>query len=159
MNTNFFEDRAKSDLGTGFSADTLARIIANAQRQMQSGESDGLDGLLAAILATQARCSGEYRTYPFSIGAGKQQQILPQNPNRVGLIVSISTLTTTPVAGILLEQGPMNQADATADVINRCIQINSSIQTIMDFNTSAANFVTVVSCNNIAVTGVIFEAV
>ena len=53
----------------------------------------------------------------------------------------------------------MNQADATADVINRCIQINSSIQTIMDFNTSAANFVTVVSCNNIAVTGVIFEAV
>lgn len=159
MNNNFFIDRAKADLGAGFTVKSLNEIIRSAQMNIQTGSSDGVDGLLAAILMSQAKCNGNYRAYPFEIGAGKVQQILPQNDSRVGLMVSISTITTVPVAGVLLEAGPMNAEDATGDNINRSIQINSAIQTIMDFNVSATNPITLVSCNNIAVRGVIFEAV
>lgn len=152
-----YYDRTSADVAqAAIPAGILNTMIMNSVQQASTpGGMEDMSGLLAAILKTQAKGSAKYRIYPFFVAAGNSQQILPDNPQRTALIVSV---TGTGPIFLDLEQGPLSPTASQDTILARCITVSSApnVQPLFDFFVSPTNAITVVASGVDAV-GVLLE--
>ncbi len=142
----------------------LQQIIQmSVQRnQAETGQAvpDGM-GLLAQMLLQMKRKNCNYNVYPFTIPINSILQILPQNTERRGLIVS---LVIGSQLGILLQQTQTTVTDLTTQpseftqYVNKSLLLaNGSTPLTYDFQNVPSNPVTIVNNDTGTISGVVLE--
>ncbi len=149
-----FYDLSTADLQKAtITNEVLNRMIAPS---VISGEFPDTSALLASILKNQLKANSKYRIYPFSITAGNWLQILPDNPDRTGLLVA--SLGGGDVS-VLLEQTTITQAPLDAATLARAFVLLGSITTPFEFWSVPSNPVTIAANTGTGAIGVILEGV
>jgi len=154
---------------------TVAKIITQTNQNVQQNSVSGEDlsaGLLAAILKRLTPKNAKYNIYPFTVQPDQYQQIVPENKNRVSLIVQTSfDLTDVPsIDGrVFFGEGPINAQDAPPDIISRSLSVSTSATqnpvslalSVIQFNPPPTNPVCIVnfSVSSKPLTGVVIEGV
>ncbi len=138
-------------------SDVVRRVIGNSMSQAQIPGGTGMpdiSGLLAAILQTQQRASAKYRIYPFNVASGFSQQILPENVDRVSLVLASLTAGG---AGFLFDQGALTPIPSNSSDIPRTFFLQST--NVLPLLTAPTNPVTVLGLLGNAAVGVLLEGV
>lgn len=124
--------------------------------KMDSGqENDIHNGLLALLLLTKGyrptKRGIRYATYAFTPSGALNTciQVLPANPNRVELIISLP-FSGSPVPSVLLEDGPKTEARYTVEQLARSLPLitrdgASGIYQYAFFRNAPTNSITLVN--------------
>lgn len=146
--------------------DMLDQLIGRFNTGDEVDRHNALMSALLTVLSDSAKPSlgVKYTTYPYSLANNVYQQILPNNPKRVALIISTSANTPNTTL-VLLDQGPLTPKTCTdISIISRAFPLpfysdtnTSSQSAFIDFNVVPTNQITLISLN--ATTGVVIEGV